>query len=139
MIPKKINREAVAHNMKLIRNLTGMTMHDFAAKLNISKDQVNNYEAGRSVPSKPIMLQVCQMAGITEEQLISKHITKEEIVKEMFVVLRETTANTTGENESLAALQKTVESLQRVIETQSKTIENLTRMLDSFSKDQAAA
>jgi len=86
----QINKDAITHNMKLIRSLTGMSMNEFGRKLgDISKDQIASYEGGRALPQEPTIIRVCELAGISRQDFVTKSITKEEIVKEMFVVLNQ--------------------------------------------------
>ena len=128
------NKEAVSHNMKLIRSLTGLSMNDFGKKLGgVSKDQIASYEAGRALPPTPTALRICDLAGITQEEFLTKSITKEEIVKEMFVVLNNAAEQQTGSNQDVEELRKVIETLKSTIEAQGRIIEMQGRMMEQFS------
>jgi transcriptional regulator with XRE-family HTH domain len=130
----QINKDAIAHNMKLIRNLTGMSMNEFGKKIgDISKDQVASYENGRALPQEPTIIRVCELAGITRTDFVTKSITKEEIVKEMFVVLNQTTAETTGGDRTAEELRKVIDALQQTISAQKMVIEMQSKMMEQFS------
>jgi transcriptional regulator with XRE-family HTH domain len=130
----QINKDAIAHNMKLIRSLTGMSMNEFGKKIgDISKDQVASYENGRALPQEPTIIRVCELAGITRQDFVTKSITKEEIVKEMFVVLNQTTADTTGGDRASEELRKVIDALQQTISAQKMVIEMQSKMMEQFS------
>ena len=129
-----INKEAVMHNMKLVRSLTGMSMNEFGKKLGgVTKDQIATYENGRANVPQPVVLRVCDLAGITQEEFLTKSITKEEIVKEMFVVLNNAAEQQTGSNQDVEELRKVIETLKSTIEAQGRIIEMQGRMMEQFS------
>jgi transcriptional regulator with XRE-family HTH domain len=129
-----MNKEAVAHNMKLIRSLTGKSMQDFGTLVGATKDQIASYENARALPQKPTILRILEIAGITENEFLTNPITKEEIVKEMF-------ANITVNANDLSAiagdqvveLRKVIEAMQSTINAQSRVIEMQTKMLEQFA------
>jgi len=125
------NKEAVQHNMKLIRSLTGLSMNEFGRRLDMSKDQIAAYESGRALPQAPTIIRVCEMAGISNTEFLNKKISKEEIVKEMFVVLNNAT-ETTGSDQTIAELRKVIEAMQSTITAQLKVIELQGKMTEQF-------
>jgi hypothetical protein len=76
---------------------------------------------------------VCELAGITRTDFVTKSITKEEIVKEMFVVLNQTTAETTGGDRTAEELRKVIDALQQTISAQKMVIEMQSKMMEQFS------
>ena len=71
------------------------------------------------------------MAGISNTEFLNKKISKEEIVKEMFVVLNNAT-ETTGSDQTIAELRKVIEAMQSTITAQLKVIELQGKMTEQF-------
>lgn len=128
-----INRAAVAKNIKLVRSLLNLSMNEFGKKFGVTKDQVAAYENERSIPPQPLIIKVCELCGITTNDFITKPITKEEIVKEMFVILNNPTEKQTGNATELIELRKVIETLKQTIETQTRVIETQGKMMEQFS------
>jgi transcriptional regulator with XRE-family HTH domain len=132
---EQVNKEAVAFNMKLIRNLTGKSMQDFGIMLGgLSKDQIHSYENNRALPQETTIQRVCQLADITRKDLLTKKLTEEEVVKEMFLKI-----NVQQENESpnqrLAELKMVISEQRLIIETQRDMIKRLQEMLATIKEE----
>jgi transcriptional regulator with XRE-family HTH domain len=106
-------------------------MNEFGRRLDMSKDQIAAYESGRALPQAPTIIRVCEMAGISNTEFLNKKISKEEIVKEMFVVLNNAT-ETTGSDQTIAELRKVIEAMQSTITAQLKVIELQGKMTEQF-------
>ena len=117
----------LTENLKLIRSLTGLSQHDFGLKFGLTKDQVTSYERGIAKPSKPTMMKLAELAGISEDQLTHSKISQDQIVKEMFVVATHVGG---GNSDRLEEKYKDIiEQLKKVVEAQQKVIENQNAMM----------
>lgn len=132
MLSKNVDKMLVAENMRLIRNLAGMTMDAFARKVGVNKDNINIYERGRALPQKSTVIRVCEFAGISENDLLYTNLNKETLVKDMMTVLRKN-LDAVGENQTLTDLRDTIKAMQATINAQAETIRLLKEMLGSFS------
>lgn len=54
-----------------IRSDSGLSQQDFAEKLNISRQTVTRWEAGKSVPSSAQILNICREFGLDANELLS--------------------------------------------------------------------
>ena len=54
-----------------IRSDSGLSQQEFADKLNIARQTVTRWEAGKSVPSSAQLLNICREFGIDANELIS--------------------------------------------------------------------
>lgn len=54
-----------------IRGDSGLSQQDFAEKLNISRQTVTRWEAGKSVPSSAQILNICREFGLDANELLS--------------------------------------------------------------------
>lgn len=129
---KALDKDVVAANLLLIRNLTGLSMNDFAPRVGITKDQVNSYERARSLPPQPVLMRLAELAGITLEQLVMKKITKEEVIKEMFATLSE--KGELKKRDVVDATSETIKTMKATIDSQAKQIEGLIQVIQNLSK-----
>lgn len=133
MNTEKINKDAVMYNMKLIRELTGLSMGEFGKKTgNLSKDQIASYEAGRALPQEPTIHRVCELAGISRHELMSEKLMKEDVVKEMFNVLSINTTDNSQDTKTLVELRKVIEVMQMTINAQARMLEMQNEITATF-------
>lgn len=64
-----------------IRSDSGLSQQDFAEKLNISRQTVTRWEAGKSVPSSAQILNICNEFGLDANELLSDGVTQRSVVK----------------------------------------------------------
>ena len=69
-------RESIAKNIRVYRELHGMTQKDLADQLGVTKAAVNNWETGNNSPDIETLMKICRlfkttpsaMAGMTEDE-----------------------------------------------------------------------
>lgn len=67
----------IAENIRLIRDLTGLSQSDFAEKigLEVNKDMIYSYESGKAKPKSVIIDKIAEIAEISKEDLQNKKLT----------------------------------------------------------------
>lgn len=66
-----MNQEMVGKFISSCRKDKGLTQMQLAEKLNISNRAVSKWETGKSIPDVSIMLELCEILGITVNELLS--------------------------------------------------------------------
>jgi transcriptional regulator with XRE-family HTH domain len=70
----------IANNMKLLRELEGLTQEAMAAKFKTTRPNINVYESGKakSLPAA-LVERITTYYGITNKQLLNQRLTKEDL------------------------------------------------------------
>ncbi len=75
----------IANNLSDLRKNSGMTQSDLASKLNYSDKAISKWEHGEALPDIETLLKLCEMYGVTLNDIvlpdILKKVTKEEEIK----------------------------------------------------------
>ena len=66
-----MNPEMIGKFISSCRKDKGFTQMQLAEKLNISNRAVSKWETGKSIPDVSIMLELCEILGITVNELLS--------------------------------------------------------------------
>lgn len=66
-----MNPEMIGKFISSCRKDKGLTQMQLAEKLNISNRTVSKWETGKSIPDVSIMLELCEILGITVNELLS--------------------------------------------------------------------
>lgn len=66
-----MNPEMIGKFISSCRKDKGFTQMQLAEKLNISNRTVSKWETGKSIPDVSIMLELCEILGITVNELLS--------------------------------------------------------------------
>lgn len=66
-----MNQEIIGKFISTCRKDKGLTQMQLAEKLNISNRAVSKWETGKSIPDVSIMLELCEILGITVNELLS--------------------------------------------------------------------
>lgn len=66
-----MNQEMIGKFISSCRKDRGLTQMQLAEKLNISNRAVSKQETGKSIPDVSIMLDLCEILGITVNELLS--------------------------------------------------------------------
>lgn len=66
-----MNPEMIGKFISSCRKDKGLTQIQLAEKLNISNRTVSKWETGKSIPDVSIMLELCEILGITVNELLS--------------------------------------------------------------------
>ncbi|MDE6314353.1 MAG: helix-turn-helix domain-containing protein [Lachnospiraceae bacterium] len=66
-----MNQEAIGKFISTCRKDKGLTQIQLAEKLNITNRAVSKWETGKSCPDASIMLNLCDILGITVNELLS--------------------------------------------------------------------
>lgn len=66
-----MNQEAIGKFISACRKEKGLTQMQLAEKLNITNRAVSKWETGKSCPDASIMLKLCDILGITVNELLS--------------------------------------------------------------------
>lgn len=66
-----MNQEAIGKFIAVCRKEKGFTQMQLAEKLNITNRAVSKWETGKSCPDASIMLRLCDILGITVNELLS--------------------------------------------------------------------
>ena len=66
-----MNQEAIGKFIAACRKEKGLTQMQLAEKLNITNRAVSKWETGKSCPDTSIMLELCDILGITVNELLS--------------------------------------------------------------------
>lgn len=66
-----MNQEMIGKFISSCRKDKGLTQIQLAEKLNISNRAVSKWETGKSIPDVSIMLDLCEILGITVNELLS--------------------------------------------------------------------
>lgn len=66
-----MNQEMIGKFISSCRKDKGLTQMQLAEKLNISNRAVSKWETGKSIPDVSIMLELCEILGITVNELLS--------------------------------------------------------------------
>lgn len=69
-------RDAIAKNIKSLREASGLTQKDLADRLNVTKAAVNNWESGANSPEIDTLMKICRIfnvsasaiAGVSEDE-----------------------------------------------------------------------
>lgn len=77
-----MNKEAIGKFISLCRKEKGLTQMQLAEKLNITNRAVSKWETGKSIPDASIMLDLCEILGISVTEMLSgERITMENYQK----------------------------------------------------------
>jgi DNA-binding XRE family transcriptional regulator len=74
-----MNTKIVAQNIKLLRNVRGLSQGELADNIGIHRASLGSYEEGRAVPKNENAIAIAKYFGITAEQLISQELTVEDL------------------------------------------------------------
>lgn len=66
-----MNQEAIGKFISSCRKDNGLTQMQLAEKLNITNRAVSKWETGKSIPDISIMLELCEVLGVTVNELLS--------------------------------------------------------------------
>lgn len=66
-----MNQEAIGKFIAACRKEKGLTQMQLAEKLNLTNRAVSKWETGKSCPDVSIMLELCDILGITVNELLS--------------------------------------------------------------------
>lgn len=66
-----MNQEVIGRFISSCRKEKGLTQKQLAEKLNITDRAVSKWENGKSTPDASIMLDLCEILGITANELLS--------------------------------------------------------------------
>lgn len=66
-----MDQETIGKFISSCRKDRGLTQMQLAEKLNISNRAVSKWETGKSIPDVSIMLELCEILGITVNELLS--------------------------------------------------------------------
>lgn len=66
-----MDQEAIGKFIAVCRKEKGLTQMQLAEKLNITNRAVSKWETGKSCPDTSIMLELCDILGITVNELLS--------------------------------------------------------------------
>ena len=66
-----MNQKAIGKFISTCRKSEGLTQMQLAEKLNITNRAVSKWETGKSCPDASIMLKLCDILGITVNELLS--------------------------------------------------------------------
>ena len=73
-----MNQESIGKFIAACRKEKGLTQVQLSEKLNITNRAVSKWETGKSCPDASIMLELCDILGITVNELLSgERITME--------------------------------------------------------------
>lgn len=79
-----MKQEMIGKFISSCRKEKGLTQRQLAEKLNITDRAVSKWETGKSVPDASIMLDLCEILGITVNELLSgERITMENYQKKV--------------------------------------------------------
>ncbi len=67
----EVNQKAIGKFISTCRKRKGLTQMQLAEKLNITNRAVSKWETGKSCPDASIMLKLCDILGITVNELLS--------------------------------------------------------------------
>lgn len=77
-----MNQEKVGSFIAQCRKEKNFTQSQLAEKLNMSNKTISKWETGRGMPDSSIMLELCDLLGITVNELLSgEHLKKEDYDK----------------------------------------------------------
>lgn len=68
---KQMDQKKIGNFIATCRKEMGLTQVQLAEKLNITNRAVSKWETGKSIPDASIMLDLCQILGITVNELLS--------------------------------------------------------------------
>lgn len=66
-----MNQGTIGKFVAACRKEKGLTQKQLAEKLNITDRAVSKWETGKSIPDAAIMLDLCQILGISANELLS--------------------------------------------------------------------
>ena len=66
----------LAHNIKHIRNLKGLTQEQFAEDLKVSRSRISSYEENRATPSVEFLIELSEYFNLPIDVLIKNDISK---------------------------------------------------------------
>ena len=124
------------NNIKLIRELSGMTQNDFADLFgNVSKDMLYTYESGKANPNELFKSRVAMIAGIDIKSLETvelkesdiKLVSRQELKPGMFTM--NTSAGKSLRINGEKPVNQPSEPLQQTVADQAATIKMLTELL----------
>ena len=77
--PLKMDQEKIGKFISSCRKEAGLTQAALADKLGITDRAVSKWETGKSLPDASIMIELCNLLGITVNELLTgEHITMED-------------------------------------------------------------
>ena len=71
----------IGKNIKYYRNEREMTQEELAAKLNVTRQAVSNWETGKTQPDVETLSSIAEVLGVTLDDLIAKPKSKGTIQK----------------------------------------------------------
>lgn len=74
MISQDNFNQIVSKNLALYRKLNGLTQLDLAEKLNYSDKAISKWERGESLPDIYVLYNICEIYGITIDDLLSEKV-----------------------------------------------------------------
>lgn len=77
----------LAHNIKLIRNLTGTTQPEFGALFGATKAMIVSYESGKAKPDDLMLVRLAERLGLTKSEIEKKELTEKDIKAEKVELL----------------------------------------------------
>lgn len=84
----------IADSIRVYRTLNGMTQQELGKRLGITAQAVSKYECGLSEPDSSGILKMCEMFGVTADELLGRdsgeaqdHPTIDSTIVQMLVTL----------------------------------------------------
>lgn len=109
--------KAIQHNIKTLREHTGLTAVKFAAVFNTTKSNIESYEQGRASPGAELSNRICIYFNITIEQLFNQKITSEDLkITGRIQSIAEVKLEAANEKNKL--LEQTIRDLREIIRLQ---------------------
>lgn len=65
-----INKKRFAEQLRLAREAKGLMQYEIAAKSGLTKNSINNYECGRSLPSLDAVLKLSEILDVSIDYLL---------------------------------------------------------------------
>jgi len=66
-----MNRKNIGKNLKTLRKQHNMTQAQLAKRVNVSTDHLSHAEAGVGSISLPLMIKICDVLGVTPDDILA--------------------------------------------------------------------
>ncbi|NCT92911.1 MAG: helix-turn-helix transcriptional regulator [Chitinophagaceae bacterium] len=122
----------IAHNVKLLRNLSKETQGEFGKRVGASQQNIVTYESGQFRPKPGILLELAKIAGVTPETLISVKLKTDKSGKITNLPDRDKELNRLR-----SAIQDILENNRKYQESMSKKVMDLLAEMQQLTANQA--
>lgn len=112
----------VAQNIKLLRKKLKLTQEELANKIGKTSVSISDYEKGRSTPPYDTAVQLCEIFGVSLDQLI-----KTDLEKEKYYLPEELADKEKDYQAEYEELQKQYRLLERLTNLQEQRLAELER------------